>query len=925
VLAATGVLAGIVAANTLYLLLIRAGVVVAGQGVTGSRVFQILLLGHTGLGVILVAVIVLFTGLHLPRVWARKNTRSLATGILTVAAGVVLLLTGLFVLTEAASRSHRWVWWVHVLVAGGSPLLYVLHRKASVVRSGPSTVSRLLKVTFSTLVVFVVAHVAVPGPGLKQQSAQFGDGQSYALERLGVAPPGYASPESPFYPSPATTASGMRADAVAILGPTPPSASMVEDAVRAEGFYTLTGIGAESCVRCHADVTEQWESSAHRFSSFNNPFYEAAVNLLRDSDRRSNWWLEVHRQADGSEASVGQIKSRWCGACHDPALLFAGDLDTAVLRESVAAQAGLTCLACHAIESIHDRTGNGNYRLRVDAGDPYLYSGIEDPGVKRLLHDAALRARPDGHRAAMLPPVMAQPEGCAGCHKVSLREPVNSYRWVRGQNEFDSWEDSGVSRENASTFYMPSERRVCRDCHMPYEPAPLGDLAAERGLVRSHRFVAANTALPFIRGDTAAVRRTEEFLRDEKLNVDVFAITDGEGRRVYGLDDGPVTARPGSVVTFDVVVRNRGVGHAFPGGTVDSNESWVEVHLVSSDGDTLAISGDLDEAGWRDPEAHVFGAMFVDSAGRVIDRRNPQDLRATVFTNVIGPGSADLSHYEVEIPATRGAYELRVRLMWRKFNRGYSVFTHATVPEAFPGELEAPQLPVTVIAEDRISLSVADGVEIRSSEDDDAHWTRYNDYGIASMREGRTTEATVAFEMVSRLAGDRHDGPLNLARTALAEGDVAAALQGLEEAENRAPGNASIAWVWGAAWQADGQYDQAAAAYRRALAEYPRHRASLIGLGRTLYLDGSFEDALGVLDQLLEIEPEHRAAWYHRMLSLRALGRAVQAAEAEAMVEYLQVDESSVRLTQELRLARPELNRMTQSVRTYRLKTRVGP
>jgi len=291
---------------------------------------------------------------------------------------------------------------------------------------------------------------------------------------------------------------------------------------------------------------------------------------------------------------------------------------------------------------------------------------------------------------------------------------------------------------------------------------------------------------------------------------------------------------------------------------------------------------------------------------------------------VIGPGSADLSHYEVRMPATPGEYELEVRLMWRKFNRGYSVFTHTAVPDAFPGASEAPLLPITVIAEDRIAIAVREAGELIVPEAGNTDWIRYNDYGLASLGEGRTSEAGVAFAAVNELAGDGHDGPLNLARTALAEGDVPAALQHLEVAEERAPGHATIAWVWGLAWQADGQYEQAAAAYRRALAEYPRHRASLMGLGRTLYLAGSFDEALEALGRLLEIEPEHRAAWYHRMLSLRALGRADEAATAEAMVEYLQIDESAVRLTQELRLARPEINRMTLAVKTYRLEPGAG-
>lgn len=917
-------LGAVVAANTLYLLIVRAAIFLGWSEAASSYVFQVFLLGHTGLGVLLVITMLVFALRHLPRVWSRRGRRSLNTGLLTIGISTILLLSGLFILTEAASRSHRWIWWVHVIAAGLIPAAYVLHRKASVVRTHPESMRRLIRATVALGLLFVLTHVlsTVLRPA-DPSFTRLPSATSYALERYGVTPPGYANPASVFFPSPGLTSTDGYLASEAILGPAAPPPDSVSREVRETGTYSSSGIGSESCVRCHPDVTAQWATSAHRFSSFNNPFYEAAIGVLRTEGRESNWWIEVHRELSGIEASTGEIKSRWCGACHDPALLFSGDLDAAVDRTSVNAQAGLTCLACHAIESIHDRTGNGNYEIRAAGGDPYLYPGIVAPGLRRTLHDAALRARPDGHRAAMLSDGLRSTSVCSSCHKVSLREPLNNYRWLRGQNELDSWEDSGVSLENASTFYLPEARRVCQDCHMPLESAPEGDLAADGGMVRSHRFLAANTALPFVRGDTSALRRTEEFLRDEKLTVDIFTASIEGSVSLEGLLDGPFGVPADSRTTFDIVVRNRGVGHAFPGGTVDSNQAWLEVSLVGASGRQIVASGGLDSTGVLDPDAHVFGAMFVDSTGGLIARRNPQDQRATVFKNVVGPGSADVAHYRLRLPDQAGRYELRARLLWRKFNRGYSEFVHTAVPEAFPGMHTAPELPVTVIASDRVILNVLDPADSRPSNPMSGvpgSWERYNDFGIASLREGRTTHAMEAFRTVSRLAPDQPSGPLNMARTALAEGDVETALIHLEEAEFRAPGDARVAWVWGEAWLADGQYDQAISAFRRVLSTFPRHRASLMDLGRSLYLNGEYEDAILVLDDLLRIDPEHRAAWYHRMLSLRALGNEEDASMAGAMVEFLQVDESAGRLTQKVRLANPGVNRMTLPVRTYELK-----
>jgi tetratricopeptide (TPR) repeat protein len=604
-------------------------------------------------------------------------------------------------------------------------------------------------------------------------------------------------------------------------------------------------------------------------------------------------------------------------------------MDEPIDRRSVEAQAGLTCLACHGISTLHDRTGNGNYVLRASTPELYVFSDATEPGVRRRLHDAALRARPEAHRAAMVSKVARQPEFCGSCHKVSLRDPLNDYRWLRGQNEFDTWENSGVSREGAQTFYLPPNRRVCQDCHMPPEPAPKGDLAAVDGQVRSHRFLAANTALSFIRGDTSTLRRVEEFLQDEIVSVDVFGWHAVDGRRVERALGDRITVRPGLEIELDIVVRNRGAGHSFPGGTLDSNEGWLDVRLLDESGVVVARSGGLDQDGHLDPGAHVYRALFVDTAGRAIDRRNPQDIRALVFVNAVGPGTANLAHYRLKVPGRPGRYTLDARLRWRKFNRAYSEFVFSMVPEAFPGHSSAPALPVTTVARTELRLEVAADAGAASpehvaggapSEADDLRWLRWNDFGIASIREGRTRAAAEAFAQVSALAPDRPDGPINMARVALAEGDVQEALNYVGEAERRAPEDARISWIRAEAHLREGEYGAAAAAYRRTLASFPRHRASLLGLARSLYLDGRLDAALGSLDELLAIDAEARPAWYHRMLVLRALGRTEEADEAEAMVEYFRVDEAAGRLTRRLRSENPGVNAMTQDVRTHALR-----
>ncbi|MFQ5550553.1 MAG: tetratricopeptide repeat protein [Gemmatimonadales bacterium] len=524
----------------------------------------------------------------------------------------------------------------------------------------------------------------------------------------------------------------------------------------------------------------------------------------------------------------------------------------------------------------------------------------------------------------MMTDAFRTPEYCAACHKVSLPPVINDYRWLRGQDEFDFWDDSGVSRNASRTFYLPDVRRICQDCHMPPEPAPLGDLAADNGLLRSHRFTAVNTALPFLRGDTATLRRIETFLQDEKLSVDIFALAAGPGRATtMDFRNSGANLTPGRTVTVDVVVRNRGVGHTFPGGTNDSNEGWLEFTLLDADGVVVAQSGHILPDGRLDAMAHVFNTVALDGNSNPVLRRNAQDIRAIAYANVIGPGTARIAHYEFPVPARFAGDSLtvRARLLWRKFNRPFTEFAFASNREAFRSFEAVPSLPITEIAVDKVVIRVGRNAPI----DDDrvtspADWTRFNDYGIGLLLEGDTRRARQAFRRVAELRPNEVDGELNLARAALSDGNLSEAYEHLQRAEEIEPGNPRVAWVWANVTQEDGRYDRAETAYRRVLEAFPGDRAAWRNLGRTLYLAGEYEAAIEALARVLAIDPEDRIAHYHTMLSYRALGRDDAADLAERAYEFYQIDESAQQITRRFLLENPGANVMSQRIRTHRVE-----
>ena len=134
--------------------------------------------------------------------------------------------------------------------------------------------------------------------------------------------------------------------------------------------------------------------------------------------------------------------------------------------------------------------------------------------VVRWLHDFSIKLNPEPHRRVFLKPFMKEQtaEFCSSCHKVHLDVPVNSYRWIRGFNEYDNWQASGVSGLGARSFYYPPKPQQCADCHMPLSPSH--DFGNVNGFMHSHNFAAANTAVPFSYGDTKQLQAAENFIKN---------------------------------------------------------------------------------------------------------------------------------------------------------------------------------------------------------------------------------------------------------------------------------------------------------------------------------------------------------------------------------------------------------------------------
>jgi Flp pilus assembly protein TadD len=718
---------------------------------------------------------------------------------------------------------------------------------------------------------------------------------------------------------------------------------------------------SDSCKRCHADIYNQWFSSAHHFSSFNNQWYRKSIEYMQDT--------------------VGTRPSKWCGGCHDPAVLYAGLMDTPIKQivHRPEAQAGLGCMMCHSIADVKSTMGQADFYLEY----PKLHelAATKNP-VVRDLHDFLIKLNPEPHRRVFLKPFMREQtaEFCSSCHKVHLDVPVNSYRWFRGFNEYDNWQASGVSGQGARSFYYPPKPQQCADCHMPLQSSK--DMGNINGFVHSHRFPAANTALPTANEDAAQLKLTEDFLKNGQLTVDIFALSrpqapvntatttpQSELSTTFAVGEeaeskvtqssaeaAPITAplnrvqpalRRGDTVRVDVVVRTKKVGHFFPGGTVDAYDTWLELKGTDDKGRTIFWSGMVQDNGHGPVEkgAHFYRSLQIDAHGNPINKRNAWATRAVVYVRLIPPGAADTVHYRMFIPENAGnKITLHARLCYRKFSWWGTQFSFAGEPDVKTGrqvtadyddrpfvftaplkgvsakEEKIPDLPIVAIAEDEVTLPVvarnAPSAEPKTIARKD-EWQRWNDYGIGLFLQGDLKGAAAAFQKVTEADPNNPDGWVNIGRCAVQEGDMARARLVLEKALAIAPKLARANFFYAKVLRADGNYDGAAGRLRIVLAQYPRDRVALNDLGRVLFLQRKYENAVKVLQSVLAIDPEDLEAHYNLMLCYNGLGNEKLAKEHQARYLRFKADESSQAITGPFRQLHPEDNNERQAVHEH--------
>ena len=729
----------LLALNSVYLAAISLLEAFSGE-VQQNYFYLLMFLLHLALGLLITLPLIVFAVAHMRRAWRRPNRYAVRAGMGLFFTALVLLISG-FLLTRFNffeindPQVRRIGYWLHVI----SPLLvvwlFVLHRLAGPPIHWKSGL-RWSLVTIGFAAVMVVLQATLPADRSAGKTAAF-----------------------------------------------PPSLAIIEgsEAIPAEHLMTDA-----ACAKCHAEIAKTHEQSMHRFSSFNNPAYKFSVEEAR----------EVVLQRDGTLQA-----SRFCAACHDQVPLLSGQFDKTDYdtEHNPTAQAGITCMVCHAITQVNGVHGNGDYTIADPPRYPFAFS--ESP-LLRSINAQLIKAKPAFHKKTLLKPFHRTAEFCSICHKVNLPVEVNQYRWLRGQNHYDSFLQSGISGHRVDSFYYPARAVArCSECHMPLIPSddPAARDFNDSGTrsVHNHQFPAANTGITQLLDLPDWVMQAHQQRLSDVTRLDIFAIK--EDGRIDGELHAPLRPSlpelvPGKRYLIEIVVRTTGVGHHLTQGTADSNELWLDV-TATVDGTLIGRSGSLDAQGAVDPWSYFVNAYVLDRQGRRIDRRNGQDIFVTLYNHQIPPGAATVVHYLLQIPEdAQGPVAIEAQLNYRKFDATYLRYLQG---EQFRGN----QLPVTVMASDRLLLPVLDQQEPLDEQQPPAikPGERWNDYGIGLLREGNSgsskgelRQAEQAFQQVEALGED--SGALNLARVYFKEGQLEQAAAALRRASEQQAPPWTIAW-----------------------------------------------------------------------------------------------------------------------------------
>lgn len=601
-----------------------------------------LVLAHAFLGYLLVVSLVMLVRRHLLYRKAWPSTWYDFCAILSASMLFVGLISGMWIHWFGFAGA-KWIWWTHLLSSFAHVFFLTIY-VIQTIRSGSADLSKILKKKFFyqlfkiSITIFATLALIVGVFETIQSIQQFPDPNKTVPDysfALGIS--------NNFYPSSFKTSSG---------------------GFYKEGFYT----NSQSCggSGCHGETVKQWLDSTHYRTP--GPFVlKAGQNLFEEGQDGSlfrkvpSTHFEMIRKA-----KPGREVFRMCSGCHAPVALLSGHIDPKVPMASFEKFEGVSCKVCHTMrENEHPMPGPGNYEVTPS---PMLFFENWSSPIGQHFYRTLIRTRPDDHKKMFMRPGYKDPKICSSCHFT---------------NQYESWAKGPYHNENDR-----SQTKTCQDCHMPQVKTDHDISAASKGTIADHRYLSAGFTMAKYFGLEEQYKKTEAFMQDEKMKVQILA---------------PTVAPAKSPVTFTARVSNIGVGHFFPSGPeADLVEAWVQIDVFGDNQEIISRFGVLDENNYLDEKSNrIWRVTNLDNLGRELEKSKHRSWKFAVdILDVIPP--KEFSDVSFTIPKSKvknlSRLLLKARLMYRRPNQAFADW--ALGPGTF-------KVPSAIVATDQREIQLS--------------------------------------------------------------------------------------------------------------------------------------------------------------------------------------------------------------------------
>jgi tetratricopeptide (TPR) repeat protein len=649
---------------------------------------------------------------------------------------------------------------------------------------------------------------------------------------------------------------------------------------------------ASYCATCHAETHQQWRQSAHA-NSFRAPFYKNNVDVLI--------------QQKGIEFT------RHCEGCHNPIALFSGALTSGSTVNRSFDEDGITCMVCHSIQQIQNTSGTGSYVM----GTPAVMVNEDGSPVTDAVSFDDILAHPKLHSKAVMRDFYRTPEFCSVCHKAFLPRTLNGYKWMRAFSVYDEWQQTSWARQSPLPFYQKDVDTNCQNCHMGKVDAQT-DYGAKNHQVASHRWPGANTAIPFFYGYDEQMKVTEAYLKDT-LGLDIFALTktdSGKEKLIAPLDRQDHTVLAGETVTVGVVIQNKKIGHNLVPEQRDFYECWVEFIATDVNGVEFFHSGFIKPDGFLDEQAHTYTNRLITKEGKWIDLHQVWDMKVRAFDNTIPSGQSDLVRFKFRIPpGTPGPVTLTAQVNYRRFRRAFTDFILN----------KSVDYPIVTMVSRSLPLPLGRSTGNWPAPDRE-QMLRWNNYGIALLRQQQYWKAADAFRKVveispgyadgyvnlaiatySRLVDTRidPDGPGNLSPANSSYDKYEPALKYLNQALEKNPSSLRAVFYKGLIYRLENRLTDAVTYLQPVVKSYPRFRQARQELGYAYYLQKKYQPAREQFEALQSINPDDLSAHFYLSLIYAQLEMKKEAAQEAALYAEHKDDPGAALLALDFRYRNP--------------------